>query len=567
MPTATILQAMADKTLFARWFSRNWCGADTWRTWKVFLGALFALPLDAEERELYRKFTGREDLPTEQSSEAWLICGRRAGKSRVAALIAVFLACFRDYSGILAPGEIGTVMVICPDKKQARVVLGYIAAFFGVPILRKMLESRTLESLTLANSIRIEVHAGSFKSVRGYTVVAAILDEVAFFPTGDSANPDEELVHALRPAMVTVPGSLMIALSSPYSRRGVLWNAFRECYGKAGAPALVWKADTRSMNPGVSHAVIAAAYLRDSVAASAEFGAEFRTDLAGFITREIVDARVVPGRYELAPRPGVSYSAFVDPSGGSSDSMTLAVSHREQEKAILDLLREVRPPFSPEGVVGQFAADLKRYRVSKVIGDAYAGEWPREQFQKLGINYKVSEMNRSELYLELLPGLMSGTVELLDNPQLVQQLCGLERRTARSGKDSVDHSPGAHDDIANAAAGAVVQALGEVGPRLTLWEWQSKIYDTYLATGKTEQEQLEEATKVQLPAPIVSASVPAANPALTCPQCGGSGCIVERGPLYHHNVCGHDWPISPTNPDAPVGQRRAALADLPRNRP
>ena len=65
-------------------------------------------------------------------------------------------------------------------------------------------------------------------------------------------------------------------------------------------------------------------------------------------------------------------------------------------------------------------------------------------------------MIRSELYLALLPLLNSGKVDLLDNPRLVSQLCGLERRTARSGKDSIDHAPGQHDDIANAVAGACV---------------------------------------------------------------------------------------------------------------
>jgi hypothetical protein len=94
-----------------------------------------------------------------------------------------------------------------------------------------------------------------------------------------------------------------------------------------------------------------------------------------------------------------------------------------------------------------------------VYGDHYAGEWPKEQFAKRGISYKTSEQNRSELYLELLPAIMSGKVELLDNRRLTSQLSNLERRTARSGRDSVDHSPGSHDDVANSSAGALTLAL------------------------------------------------------------------------------------------------------------
>ena len=50
--------------------------------------------------------------------------------------------------------------------------------------------------------------------------------------------------------------------------------------------------------------------------------------------------------------------------------------------------REVRPPFSPEAVIDDFAILLKTYRISKVTGDRYAGEFPRELFRKRGIEYR-----------------------------------------------------------------------------------------------------------------------------------------------------------------------------------
>ena len=188
------------------------------------LAALFSLPLRYEAYELYRKFTERADAPLQQAGEAWLVCGRRSGKSRIAALIAVFLAAFRDYSKVLAPGEIGTVMVIAADKKQARVLIQYIFAFFDEIAILGSMVYRTKESITLVNRIRIEIHTASFRSVRGYTVVAAVLDEIAVFATGHSAEPDFEIVNALRPAMATVPNALLLGISSPYARRGVLWQ-------------------------------------------------------------------------------------------------------------------------------------------------------------------------------------------------------------------------------------------------------------------------------------------------------------------------------------------------------
>ena len=153
----------------------------------------------------------------------------------------------------------------------------------------------------------------------------------------------------------------------------------------------------------------------------------------------------------------MSYAAFVDPSGGSADSMTLAVGHRQDEVAIIDATRERKPPFSPEDVVAEFAALLKSYRISKVTGDRYGGEWPRERFREHGITYEPAAKPKSDLYRDMLPAINSRQLELLDDARLVAQIVGLERRTARGGRDSIDHAPGGHDDLCNAVAGVVAE--------------------------------------------------------------------------------------------------------------
>ena len=167
------------------------------------------------------------------------------------------------------------------------------------------------------------------------------------------------------------------------------------------------------MNPSVTQAYIDAEYEKDPVSAAAEFGAEFRTDIEAFVSRESVEGLVEWGVHERGPLPGHRYVGFVDPSGGSSDSFTLAVAHKENELGVLDALREVRPPFSPEGVTTEFADLCKRYRITEVRGDRYAGEWPREQFRKQGITYELSEHAKGLLYLNTLPLLNSGKVRLL----------------------------------------------------------------------------------------------------------------------------------------------------------
>jgi hypothetical protein len=457
----TILETMRDPKLFGPWFTDRL----SWRAWEAFLSALFGLPMDDPEMvEIFRKHTNRTVVPLHPMREAWVIVGRRGGKSRIAASVAVFLACFRNYTQYLAPGEVGTLAVIAADRQQARIVMDYIGALFdNVEMLRELVVAQKKESIELANRVRIEVHTASFRGVRGYSLVGVVCDEIAFWRTDDgSANPDTEILAALRPGMATIPGALLIAISSPYARRGALWEAHRRHFGRDGDPVLVWQADTRAMNPRVDQQIIQDEYDKDPVAASSEYGALFRTDIDAFVPREAVEAVVVPRRLELPPRPGISYRAFADPSGGSSDSMTLAIAHREGDKLILDCIRECRPPFRPSDVVAEFATVMKSYGVTTVIGDHYGGEWPREQFRVHGIYYKTADMVKSELYLELLPRVMGCRVELLDNAKLITQLCGLERRTSRSGRDSIDHGLGGHDDVVNAVAGAIERAGREV---------------------------------------------------------------------------------------------------------
>jgi hypothetical protein len=240
------------------------------------------------------------------------------------------------------------------------------------------------------------------------------------------------------------------------------------------------------MNPSLSQRVVDRATEEDPEAASAEYGAEFRGDLEIFVSREAIERCVPAGVTVRSPLDSVTYRAFVDPSGGSNDAMTLAIAHSEGKREILDCVLEKRAPFSPDAVVWEFAQTLKEYRISKVSGDRYAGEWPRERFSVAGITYKPAEMNRSELYLAFLPLVNSARIDLLDNPRMVSQFVGLERRTSRAGKDSVDHAPGGHDDIANAIAGVLtVKRSGPMEITDTMILQASRPW-TYTTTGASE---------------------------------------------------------------------------------
>jgi hypothetical protein len=228
---------------------------------------------------------------------------------------------------------------------------------------------------------------------------------------------------------------------------------------------MVAKGSSREFNATLLQSVVDRAYERDPAAASAEYGAEFRRDIESFVAIEAVTACVSRGVYERAPQRGVVYSAFVDPSGGSADAMTLAIGHRDHARqvVVIDALREVAPPFSPEKAVEQFASLLRTYNCFKVVGDRFAGDWPVEVFGKFGVQYEQSAAPKSDLYRDLLASLNSQRVDLLDHPKIISELCALERRTSRGGRDSIDHPPGGYDDVANVIAGVAAALTSDPG--------------------------------------------------------------------------------------------------------
>jgi hypothetical protein len=463
-----LLEALDDDQLFAPLFAGS-----SWAPWRAFLKSLFALPLADAELDLYRRHTGRTAAPSAPFTEASVVVGRRGAKSRMLSLLAVFIACFRDHRQFLAPGEKVTIGLIAADRAQARILMRYVDGLLrAVPMLSAMIEEQTSETITLSNRTVIEIRTASFRSTRGYSYAAVLCDEVAFWRGDDdsSANPDSEILRAIRPGLSSIPGSMLVLASSPYRRTGSLWDSYQRHYARDDARVLVWQATTLEMNPTLDPAIIAEAYADDAESAAAEYGAQFRTDLADFITRQIVEACIERGCYERPPAraAGQRYVAFVDAAGGSgSDSMTMAIAAM-QGVPTLCAIREVRPPFQPDAVVAEFAKLMKTYSISRAQSDKYAGDWPLQAFAKHNIRLEPSAEPKSNLYLELLPLLNGGRCQLLDHQRLISQLCGLERRTARSGKDSIDHGPAAnaHDDVANSCAGALLLVGSHVPMRV-----------------------------------------------------------------------------------------------------
>jgi hypothetical protein len=133
--------------------------------------------------------------------------------------------------------------------------------------------------------------------------------------------------------------------------------------------------------------------------------------------------------------------------------MVTAIGHLDNDMLVVDAIREIKSPFDPESAVETICQMLALYEVDKTTGDRYSGQWCVQSFAKRSVKYEHSEQNKSQLYVEMLPRLNANTIRLLDHPRTTNQICLLERRTVRGGRDSIDHPPNTHDDLANAIAG------------------------------------------------------------------------------------------------------------------
>ncbi len=419
--------------------------------------------LSDDEAELALKITGRAELPTERPKVLGIGAGRRGGKTRLTSVIGLCEA-MKDFSDVLAPGETAIIALIAPTRDQASLLLDYSRGLVqGSEVLSSELIADTANALEFKGRTRIEVTTGSYRTVRSRTLAAAVIDEASFLRSDESALPDEELFRALWPALVTLKGPLIV-ISSPHRKVGLMYRLYKQYYGDQGnGRGLFIQASTRTLNPTIGEEVITEAMNSDPEAARSEWLAEFRSDLTEAFPGADITLATQPGRRMLPRMPGQRYVAFLDPSGGRHDAMTLAIAHREgQERVVLDVLKIQAPPFDVESTLQNFAETLSAYGLSTAWGDRYGAEWVRQSFARYGIAYTPSDHDKSTIYSSMIPLFAQGFVELLDVPRLDTELRLLERKVRPGGRgDSIDHGRNGHDDCANAACGALLYAANQ----------------------------------------------------------------------------------------------------------
>jgi hypothetical protein len=446
---------------------------------ETLLRGIYGEPLvNEEQRDIWRLCTERE-YPAHPFSEVTVISGARSGKdSRIAAPIVVYEAFFGGHEHRVAKGEVGTIVLVAQDAKAAGIAFNYIVEYIQQsPVLSAMLDGVPLmNSLRLTNGLVIQCFPCTLRSMRGFSIPVAVMDELGFFRLEGQAEADVEIQTSIRRGMVGfTSGTKLIKISTPYMRGGVLYEDFNRGFGQNDPDLLVWRASSLLMNPSVGVERLDRERRLDPVRFAREYQAEFSEDLAAFLPSAWIEAAVVSGRHELPPLQNTTHVAAVDPNGGGPDAFTLAIVHTERHGATTKVVQDVMKGWSKprdsaanlEGAVAEIASIVKAFRLATVVGDRYAKGWVREAFARHGITYRdaTTRMNgetvlldRSTAYLEVEPLFAQGHIDILDHPTLIRELRRLERRPHPGGKDRIDHPRGLHDDYANALALAAAQA-------------------------------------------------------------------------------------------------------------
>ena len=325
-------------------------------------------------------------------------------------------------------------------------------------MLRREIVDVTNDEIRLRNGVVIGIHSNSFRSIRSRTLLACIFDEVSFWRDDSSATPDTETYTAILPSLVR-PNSvgLLVAISSPYRKTGLLYTKHKQCFGVDG-DVLVVQGSSQQFNSTLTNEIIDTMKAADPTAAASEWDATFRADLQGFLDDAVIERCVNRNRpLELPPMPGVFYRCAVDVSGGAvgGDAYSICIVHREADKFVIDVCRGHFGPFDPAELTKEYAQLCRNYRIETVVGDNYSAEWAKGAWRTENMSYVPSDLNASMLYLEALPLFTRGLLELPDHPALLRELRLLERSPGKVGRDQVSHPRNTHDDLANACCAAL----------------------------------------------------------------------------------------------------------------
>lgn len=430
----------------------------------------------------YLQSVGHETYVPKKYSEAWVIAGRRGGKSdSIAATIVVYEAALGGHEDYVRKGQSPICFQIAQDLRMARYALSFIVATLeSSPILSKQMTARTADRVDLRNGLTIAVVPPTVKSVRGYASPVSIFDEVGvWYQDAEAANPDYEIRRAVTPAQLQFPNRLTVGISSPWNKAGLLYQYFEAGTDGKNAPeaerdlykdTLVWhspsaclRSDTHpNGTPRIPSTWFITEQAKDPRAFERECMAIFQDSVTGFLSSDLLRAAVEKGIAERAPEASNVYMAAIDPAF-RRDAFALVIAHATSNgHVVIDCIRRWLPekgvPLNPTHIFQEMVPILRAYRVMTITSDQYH----LDTLQQLALSHNFAidgvpftAINKASIYGNLQQLLNQRRLHLLDNAEALRELRSLERRLTKMGLVQISGAPGMHDDVASAIALAV----------------------------------------------------------------------------------------------------------------
>lgn len=459
--------------------------------WAAFIASLCGLPLEPALETVLREICGFTSPNPAGYAEAVVVAGRRGGKSAVTACLATYVAIVEgaQHMRFLAPGQRGYIVCISRTQPQATEVYRYARSIVERnPELMALLAEEPLESqsggqLRFQSGIVLTVMAASKASVRGYTVIGAILDEFAWLATDEeAAHQDQEIAAAIRYAMsppVGAPRRRLLMISSPAAKSGIVYDSYAKYFGKSAAPVLVARGATWVWNPNIDRKWLEDERARDPKIFTREVLAEFVDAVSAWCDAAVIDAAVVdrtaapnkpiiiPTHWRATDGNGPDYFAACD-IAFKRDASVLAIGHldvagatlkKHERRFIVDGIWKWTPrpgePLEVRAVVDQISTICHEYGLSDIVGDQFAALPLAAEFSTRGIKFEelvATNQSKLEFFTKLREAFYAGRVSLPNDETAIRELKELQERITSSGSIQIGHPSrvSAHDDHASA---------------------------------------------------------------------------------------------------------------------
>lgn len=447
---------------------------------RTLVRAADGLPVgdDLDDAAIERHFgCGRSQLGLAIPVLVVVVAGVRGGKSLLAACAAVKGCLSADLSRLKAH-EIPRFAIVAPTVDNAQATFRLLTgSMLASPQLAALVVGEpTADTLTIRRPdgrvVEIVVVAASRGAVtlRSRWLVGFVLDEVALFgsePTGAVVNA-EELLRAAETRLV--PGAQGWLISSPFGPQGILYELYREHFGKPGR-VLVVHAPTRAMNPTFPAEQVEAIRQRQPDVAAREYDAAWIDADTAFFHGQSIDRAMRKAPLVIPFEEGHVYECVIDP-GFRSNAWTMAIA------TLRDTPTGLRPtvvlakqwqgskanPLKPRDVFTEIANDLGPYGVDVVYSDQASGDALRDIAESVGLFLVIepsTQANKLEMYGNLETLLSTNNVDLPPVSMVKQDLLGVRKRVGRSGVsvDLAKTQDGRHSDFAPSVAGAIAKAV------------------------------------------------------------------------------------------------------------